>query len=35
MAELGTHDELMEKQGTYHKLVDLQRQVSAIKAVDG
>ncbi len=35
MAELGTHDELMEKQGTYHKLVDLQRQVSAIKVVDG
>jgi len=35
MAELGTHDELMEKQGTYHKLVELQRQVSAVKAVDG
>ena len=35
LAELGTHDELMEKQGTYHKLVELQRQVSAVKAVDG
>jgi ATP-binding cassette, subfamily B, bacterial len=35
VAELGTHDELMEKDGTYHKLVELQRQVSAIKAVDG
>jgi len=35
MAELGTHDELMENEGTYHKLVELQRQVSAVKAVDG
>jgi ATP-binding cassette subfamily B protein len=35
VAELGTHDELLEARGTYHKLVDLQRQVSAIKAVDG
>jgi ATP-binding cassette subfamily B protein len=35
VAELGTHDELMEQQGTYHRLVELQRQVSAVKAVDG
>ncbi|MGQ9729717.1 MAG: ABC transporter ATP-binding protein [Candidatus Zipacnadales bacterium] len=35
MAELGTHDELLEKRGTYHKLVELQREISAIKAVDG
>jgi len=34
-AELGTHDELLEKRGTYHKLVELQRQVSAVKVVDG
>jgi ATP-binding cassette subfamily B protein len=35
IAELGTHDELLEARGTYHKLVELQRQVSAIKVVDG
>ncbi|MBM3471938.1 MAG: ABC transporter ATP-binding protein [Armatimonadetes bacterium] len=35
VAELGTHDELLEARGTYHKLVELQRQVSAIKVVDG
>jgi len=35
VAELGTHDELLEQRGTYHKLVELQRQVSAVKAVDG
>ncbi len=35
LAELGTHDELLDKRGTYHKLVELQRQVSAVKAVDG
>jgi ATP-binding cassette subfamily B protein len=35
LAELGTHDELLEQRGTYHKLVELQRQVSAVKAVDG
>ena len=34
-AELGTHDELLEKRGTYHKLVELQKQVSAVKVVDG
>ena len=33
--EMGTHDELMEKKGVYHKLVELQRELSQIKAVDG
>jgi ATP-binding cassette subfamily B protein len=33
--EMGTHDELMEKKGTYNKLVNLQREMSQIKAVDG
>jgi ATP-binding cassette subfamily B protein len=33
--ELGTHDELMEQKGTYHKLVDLQTKQSQIKAVAG
>jgi len=36
MAELGTHDELMEKpDGVYKKLVNLQTELSRIKAVDG
>ena len=34
-AELGTHNELMKKHGTYHKLVTMQREMSRIKAVDG
>jgi ATP-binding cassette subfamily B protein len=34
-AELGTHDELMEAKGTYHRLVTMQREMSAIKAVGG
>jgi ATP-binding cassette subfamily B protein len=33
--ELGTHDELMEQKGTYHKLVELQTKQSQIKAVAG
>lgn len=33
--EMGTHDELMEKKGIYHKLVELQSEMSRIKAVDG
>ncbi|HIJ64762.1 MAG TPA: ABC transporter ATP-binding protein [Candidatus Hydrogenedentes bacterium] len=35
MAESGTHDELFEKKGIYHKLVEMQSKLSAIKAVDG
>ncbi len=34
-AEVGTHDELMRQHGTYHKLVNMQREMSRIKAVDG
>jgi ATP-binding cassette subfamily B protein len=34
-AEVGTHSELMEKKGVYHKLVELQREMSNIKAVNG
>lgn len=34
-AELGTHQELMAKKGTYQKLVEMQSKLSAIKAVDG
>lgn len=35
VAELGTHDELVEKKGTYYKLVEMQTELSRIKAVDG
>jgi len=35
VVEMGTHDELMKKQGTYYKLVKLQSEMSRIKAVDG
>ena len=35
LVEMGTHDELMEKGGTYRKLVDLQREMSHIKGIDG
>jgi ATP-binding cassette subfamily B protein len=33
--EMGTHDELMEKKGVYYNLVQLQTEMSRIKAVDG
>ena len=33
--EFGTHDELMAKKGLYHRLVEMQSKMSAIKAVDG
>ena len=35
IAELGTHEELLAKRGTYHRLVELQSKLSSIKAVDG
>ena len=35
IAEFGTHEELLRKKGVYHKLVELQSKLSAIKAVDG
>jgi ATP-binding cassette subfamily B protein len=35
VAEFGTHDELLAKKGIYHRLVEMQSRLSAIKAVDG
>jgi ATP-binding cassette subfamily B protein len=35
IAEVGTHEELLERKGIYSKLVEMQREVSHIKAVDG
>ncbi|MGI6294957.1 MAG: ABC transporter ATP-binding protein [Armatimonadota bacterium] len=35
IAEIGTHDELMEKMGVYRRLVDIQRELSEITAVNG
>jgi ATP-binding cassette subfamily B protein len=34
-AELGTHDELMEAKGAYHKLVEMQTEMGRIQAVGG
>jgi ATP-binding cassette subfamily B protein len=33
--EFGTHEELLKKKGVYYKLVQLQREVSKLKAIDG
>jgi ATP-binding cassette, subfamily B, bacterial len=35
IAEVGTHDELLERHGIYWKLVDMQSQVNRIRAVVG
>jgi ATP-binding cassette subfamily B protein len=35
LAEEGTHGELMKKKGIFHKLVTMQKKLSAIMAVDG
>lgn len=35
IAEIGTHDELMEHHGVYKRLVEIQQELSRIKAVDG
>jgi ATP-binding cassette subfamily B protein len=35
IVEIGTHDELMAKEGEFYRLVELQRQTSAIRAVGG
>jgi ATP-binding cassette subfamily B protein len=35
IVEMGTHDELMERHGVYRRLVEIQQELSKIKAVDG
>ncbi len=35
VAEIGSHDELMDKHGVYARLVSMQSKLSAIRAVDG
>ncbi len=34
VAEIGTHDELLAKRGIYHNLVEMQRTVSRLRAVE-
>jgi len=33
--EMGTHDELLEKKGEFYRLVEMQQEMSKIKAVEG
>jgi ATP-binding cassette, subfamily B, bacterial len=35
IAEIGSHDELMERHGVYRRLVEIQQELSKIKAVEG
>jgi ATP-binding cassette subfamily B protein len=35
IAEIGSHDELMERHGVYRRLVEIQNELSKIKAVEG
>ncbi|MDQ0057923.1 ABC transporter ATP-binding protein [Paenibacillus harenae] len=35
IVEVGTHEELLEKKGAYHKLVEAQQELSKIKGVEG
>ena len=34
VAEIGTHEELLAKRGIYYKLVEMQRTVSRLRAVE-
>lgn len=35
IAEMGTHDQLMERHGVYRRLVEIQQELSKIRAVEG
>jgi ATP-binding cassette subfamily B protein len=35
VAEVGTHQELMEREGIFYKLVNTQQQTTAVMAVGG
>lgn len=35
IVEVGTHEELLDKKGAYHKLVEAQQELSKIKGVEG
>ena len=35
LVELGTHEELLALEGEYHKLVQMQKKVAQLKAIDG
>ena len=35
IAEIGTHDELMDKMGVYRRLVDIQQELAKIRVVEG
>jgi ATP-binding cassette subfamily B protein len=35
IVEMGTHDELLENKGSFFKLVEMQSELSKLKAVDG
>lgn len=35
IAEMGSHDQLMERHGVYRRLVEIQQELSKIKAVEG
>lgn len=35
IVEIGTHDELMEKKGIYHRLVNMQTEINKMRVVEG
>lgn len=35
IAEIGTHDELLRRKGIYHRLVQMQTEISKIRAIEG